>query len=144
PRDYLAGLTARFKALKRALKDQGLLWINLGDACNTPVNWRHDDFRYSSLGPDKNGLSPKNSAYTKPRHKRKAFVRDDCAWLQYGTFLALPYRLVIALCDMGYLFRGGVIWRKENPMPEGKCRRPQGGHEGGYLVGKAERHQAQV
>src|SRR5438105_1793815 len=67
PRAYVAALTERFVALKRCLMPSGLLWINIGDAYNTPVNWRHADHCYSSLGADKAGLEPHNSAYTKPR-----------------------------------------------------------------------------
>lgn len=144
PRKYLEAMVERFVALKRVLKEGGLLWINLGDAYNTPVNWRKDDHRYSSLGPNKAGLDPNNSAYTKPRLKRKAFEVKSVPWLQYGNLLALPYRLVIALCDHGFLFRGEVIWRKGNPMPEGKCRRPHRAHEGIYLFTKSERHHFQV
>jgi DNA modification methylase len=109
PRKYLDELVERFVALHRVIKNEGLLWINLGDAYNTPVNWREDDHRYSTLGPDKNGLDSRNSAYTKPRLKRRAFEIDSVPWLQYGNLLALPYRLAIALCDHGYLFRGEVI-----------------------------------
>ncbi len=144
PGAYVAVLTERFIALARALKPTGLLWINIGDAYNTPVNWRRDDYKYSSLGPDKAGLEPHNSAYTKPRLKRKAFLRASVPWLTYGNLLALPYRLTLALCDGGLLFRGEVIWRKGNPMPEGKCRRPHRSHEGIYLFAKSERHKFQV
>lgn len=140
PRDYVASLTQVFSAILNKLKPEGLLWINIGDAYNTPVNWRRDDHTYSTLGPDRNGLCPENSAYTKPRAKRKAFIDKSTLWLTYGNLLALPYRLVIALCDVGYLFRGEVIWRKKNPMPEGRCRRPHRGHESIYLLAKQERH----
>src|SRR5262249_49740314 len=140
PRKYIDALVERFSALRNALDSGGLLWINIGDAYNTPVNWRFDDHRYSSLGPEKNGLDPANSAYTKPRQKRQAFIDSKSNWLQYGNLLALPYRLVIALCNEGYLFRGEVIWKKVNPMPEGRCRRPHRAHEGIYLFTKSERH----
>ncbi|MBI3838487.1 MAG: site-specific DNA-methyltransferase [Planctomycetia bacterium] len=144
PRDYVARLTERFLALRPALKTGGLLWINIGDSYNTPVNWRHDDHKYSSLGPGGDGLDPRNSAYTKPRLKRRQFVDQNVPWLQYGNLLALPYRLVVSLCDSGYLFRGEVVWRKGNPMPEGKCRRPHRAHEGIYLFAKYEQHDFQV
>jgi DNA modification methylase len=144
PREYVKALASRFAALKPALKPDGLLWINLGDSYNTPVNWTRDCFVYSTLGPDKKGFHKDNAAYAKPRHKRKAFIKKDCPWLQYGNLLALPHRLVISLCDSGFLFRGEVIWKKVNPMPEGKCRRPHRGHEGIYLFAKEERHAFQV
>ena len=95
---------------------------HLGDAFNTPVNWSLDDRKYSSLGPDKNGLADHNSAYTKPRAKRKAFIDAEAAWLQYGNLLALPNRLVLALCDVGYLFRGRSFGKSATP-----CRRDAAG-----------------
>lgn len=140
PRDYLAFLQKVFVEFLPKLKPQGIVWINLGDAFNTPVNWALDDRKYSSLGADKNGLAPHNSAYTKPRAKRKAFIDKEAAWLVYGNLLALPNRLVIALSDQGYLYRGEVIWRKKNPMPEGRCRRPHRQHEPIFLLARNEDH----
>jgi DNA modification methylase len=140
PRSYLEFLTNVFLKVYPKVKQHGLVWINMGDAYNTPVNWRADDSRYSSLGPNQSGLSPENSAYIKPRAKRRAYIDKNTAWLRYGNLLALPYRLILALCDNGYLFRGEVIWRKLNPMPEGKCRRPHRQHESIYLLAKTEEH----
>lgn len=144
PRDYLRALTGVFVAMLPKLKPDGILWINLGDAFNTPVNWRTDDHKFSTLGPEKSGLPAHNSAYVKPRSKRRAFIDPDAKWLAYGNLLALPNRLAIALCDAGFLFRGEVIWKKRNPMPEGQCRRPHRGHEGIYLFAKIEQHAFRV
>lgn len=140
PRDYVKALTDIFKAIQPKMKRDGLVWINVGDAYNTPVNWRLDDHAYSSLGADKTGLAATNSAYTKNRAKRKAFLKKDTPWLTYGNLLALPYRMVVGMSDDGWLFRGEVIWRKKNPMPEGRCRRPHRGHESLYLFARDERH----
>jgi len=89
---------------------------------------------------DKNGLAGHNSAYTKPRAKRKAFIDQEAGWLKYGNLLALPNRLVIGLSESGYLFRGEIIWRKRNAMPEGRCRRPHRQHESIFLLAKEEAH----
>lgn len=140
PRDYLNFLERVFLAALPKLKPQGILWINLGDAFNTPVNWSLDDRKYSTLGIDKTGLDDNNSAYTKPRSKRKAFIDKEVGWLTYGNLLALPNRLVIALSEKGYLYRGEVIWRKKNPMPEGRCRRPHRQHEPIFLMARNENH----
>jgi DNA modification methylase len=48
--------------------------------------------------------------------------------------------MVIGMCDDGWLLRGEVIWRKKNPMPEGRCRRPHRAHESIYLFATSERH----
>lgn len=144
PRDYVAAMAKVFTGLLPKLKPSGHLWINIGDAYNTPVNWRFEDHKFSSLGPDRAGLKETNSAYVKPRHKRKAFTEKETPWLVYGNLLALPYRLVISLCDAGWLFRGEVIWKKRNPMPEGRCRRPHRQHESIYLLTKSEKHEFRV
>lgn len=140
PRVYVQELRDMFKEVLPKMKDTGICWINLGDAYNTPVNWRADDHSYSSLGPDATGLNAENSAYVKPRHKRKAFIDREVPWLTYGNLLSLPYRLIIGMNDDGWLSRGEVIWRKKNPMPEGRCRRPHRQHEPIYLLAKDERH----
>ena len=140
PRHYLAFLEDVFAALLPKLKRHGIVWLNMGDAYNTPVNWGSKDYKYSSLGADKNGFSPDNAAYTKPRFKRKAFVDKTTGWLQYGNLLMLPQRLLMALTEIGYLYRGEVVWAKKNPMPEGRCRRPHRKHEPIYLLAKEERH----
>jgi DNA modification methylase len=140
PRDYVKALAAVFLALLPKIKRDGLVWINIGDSYNTPVNWRLEDRDYSNLGPGDGRLDDNNSAYTKPRAQRKAFIDRDVPWLTYGNLLALPYRLVLAMCDHGYLFRGEVIWEKRNPMPEGRCRRPHRAHEPIYLFARDEKH----
>ena len=141
PRLYLQRLAEVFLGILSKLKPRGILWINLGDAYNTPINWRLEDSKYSSLGGQfDRQLKSSNSAYTKPRQKRRAFVDPEFMWLRYGNLLALPHRLIIDLCDKGYIFRGEIIWRKKNPMPEGVARRPHRSHEAIYLFAKSEKH----
>ena len=104
PREYVRSLVEIFSKFLPKLKRDGVVWINIGDAYNTPVNWRASDHQFSSLGINKTGLSKNNSAYKKNRQKRKAFVVKNINWLTYGNLLALPYRLVIDLIDTGYLY----------------------------------------
>lgn len=144
PREYLSFLVEVFSKLLPKMCDHGIVWINLGDAYNTPINWREADRAYSSLGADKSGLSANNSAYTKPRIKRRAFVDSEDKWLSYGNLLSLPHRLMMELCSIGYLLRGEVIWKKRNPMPEGRCRRPHRQHEPIFLLAKNEDHSFRV
>ncbi|MBI1915173.1 MAG: site-specific DNA-methyltransferase [Planctomycetes bacterium] len=144
PRDYVRNLTEVLTEVMRCLKPSGTFWLNIGDSYNTPINWRFEDYAYSSLGANGTGLPKTNSAYTKNRGRRRAFVRRDSKWLQYGNLLAIPYRIVIALCDQGFLFRGEVIWEKARPLPEGICRRPHRKHEGISIFAKSEQHSFQV
>jgi len=137
---YVKNLTDILAEGMRVLKPTGQLWLNIGDAYNTPINWRFEDHKYSTLGADKEGLDPSNSAYTKNRGGRRAFIDKQAGWLQYGNLLALPYRIIVAMSDKGFLFRGEVIWTKRRAMPEGKCRRPHRKHESIYILTNDERH----
>lgn len=140
PREYVSNLVAILAEVMRTLKPSGTLWLNIGDSYNTPINWKEEDHVYSSLGKDGNGLDPSNSAYTKKRGSRRAFIEKDVPWLQYGNLLAVPWRVVLGLSDLGFLFRGEVIWEKARPLPEGLCRRPHRRHEGIYIIAKTEKH----
>lgn len=140
PREYLESLLEVFGKLLPKLSEDGIAWINLGDSYNTPVNWRRDDYKYSTLGTDRSGLDKKNVAYTKKRQKRKQFIDRNTSWLKYGNLLALTHRFVVEMVELGYFYRGEVIWAKKNAMPEGKCRRPHRQHEPIYLFSRTDKH----
>jgi DNA modification methylase len=144
PREYVAHLVELLTAAMRCLKLDGTLWLNLGDAYNTPINWRSGDRVYSTLGKERSGLSAQNSAYTKQRGSRRAFVARDAGWLVYGNLLGLPWRVLLALCERGFLLRGEVAWVKARPLPEGRCRRPHRRHEGIYILARSERHRFRI
>lgn len=144
PREYIENLTSILCEVMRVLKPTGVLWLNIGDSYNTPINWSFEDHVHSTLGADKKGLAETNSAYTKNRGKRRAFIEKSSGWLQYGNLLMIPNRVVLRLCDHGFLFRGEVIWAKRKAMPEGRCRRPHRKHEGIYLLAKDEKHTFRV
>ena len=144
PRCYVASLVNIFERAYSKLTDDGILWLNMGDVYNTPLRWRVDDYTYSTLGADRKGLDVDNAAYQKPRPHREAYLDSRERWLSYGNLLGLPYRVVLALCDIGYLYRGEVIWRKVNPLPEGRPRRPHRQHEAVYLLAKRSEHSFRV
>lgn len=144
PREYLQNLIQILAETMRCLKPKGTLWVNIGDSYNTPINWREHDYDYSSLGKDGKGLPPDNSAYTKKRGRRRAFIDKGVGWLKYGNLLGIPYRLVLGMADLGFLFRGEIIWEKSRPLPEGVCRRPHRRHEGIYIFARDERHAFQT
>jgi DNA modification methylase len=140
PRDYVANIVDVLAEVMRCLKPSGTLWLNIGDSYNTPINWREADYGYSSLGKDGRGLPSTNSAYTKKRGQRRAFIDPSVGWLQYGNLLGIPCRIILAMTDLKFLFRGEIIWEKARPLPEGLCRRPHRRHEGIYIFAKSERH----
>lgn len=140
PRDYVNNLVVIFSEVMRVLKPTGVLWLNIGDAYNTPINWSFEDHIHSTLGADGKGLAATNSAYTKNRGSRRAYIDKESGWLQYGNLLMLPNRIVMGLCDAGNFFRGEIVWSKRKAMPEGRCRRPHRKHESVFLITKSEKH----
>ena len=140
PREYVENLVIILHEVMRCLKPSGTLWLNIGDAYNTPINWRTVDSNYSTLGKDRTGHAPDNAIYQKDRGRRRPFLDKNVGWLSYGNLLGIPYRVVLALMDHGWYFRGEVIWEKSRPVPEGRCRRPHRRHEPIYVMAKSERH----
>ena len=140
PRDYVANLVTILHEAMRCLKPTGTLWLNLGDAYNTPINWRPRDANYSTLGKERTGHNPDNLIYQKDRGRRRPFLDRSVGYLKYGNLLGLPYRVILGLTDRGWLFRGEIAWVKSRPVPEGRCRRPHRRHESIYVVAKRERH----
>jgi len=144
PRSYIDRLVLILAEAMRCLDPKGVLFLNLGDAFNTPINWSARDHVYSSLGKEGNGHEPTNMVYTKNRGRRRACIDREVAWLQYGNLLAIPYRVVTGMADAGYLFRGEIVWYKTRPLPEGRCRRPHRHHEGIYIFAKNEQHRFRI
>jgi DNA modification methylase len=140
PRDYVRNLIEVLHEAMRCLKPTGTLWLNIGDSYNTPINWRPVDWNYSTLGKDRTGHAPDNLIYRKDRGNRRPFLDKTVGWLKYGNLLGIPYRVVLGLMDLGWLFRGEVIWQKSRPVPEGRCRRPHRRHEPIYVLAKQENH----
>ena len=140
PREYVKNLVTVLHEVMRCLKPAGTLWLNIGDAYNTPINWRSIDSNYSTLGKDRAGHAPDNAIYQKDRGRRRPFLDRNVNWLSYGNLLGIPYRVVLALMDRGWYFRGEIIWEKSRPVPEGRCRRPHRRHEPIYVIAKSERH----
>src|SRR5205823_12895077 len=105
PRKYVENLVAILDEVMRCLKPSGTFWLNIGDSYNTPINWSAKDYVYSTLGADGKGFPVTNKGYSKNRGRRRAYTDPDVAWLQYGNLLAIPYRIVLAMSDRGFLFR---------------------------------------
>ena len=96
-----------FTAILPKLKQQGIVWINLGDSYNTPIKLGSKGSQVQFAWARRQTASVRdNAAYTKPRFKRKAFIDSASGWLQYGNLLMLPQRLLIALVESGYIYRG--------------------------------------
>jgi site-specific DNA-methyltransferase (cytosine-N4-specific) len=118
---FINRLTSIFAEIRRVLKDDGLLWLNIGDGYTSGNRgWR---------APDK-----KNKA-------RAMAVRPDTPeGLKPKDLLGIPWRLALALQDDGWYLRADLIWHKPNVTPESVKDRPTRAHEYLFLFSKSQRY----
>lgn len=118
---YINRLQRVFSEARRVLKDDGVLWLNIGDGYTSGNRgWR---------APDK-----KNPA-------RAMSVRPNTPdGLKAKDLLGIPWRLAFALQDDGWYLRADVIWNKPNVTPESVKDRPTRAHEYLFMFTKSERY----
>lgn len=119
--EYLDSLTSAFEEVRRVLRDDGTLWLNIGDS-------------YTSGGRTWRAPDRKNKA-------RAMVVRPQTPeGLKPKDLIGVPWRLAFALQDAGWYLRSDVIWNKPNCQPESVKDRPTRCHEYIFLFSKNERY----
>jgi DNA modification methylase len=122
PEEYVANLVQVFKEVKRVLRDDGTVWLNLGDSYartggDSSTQGRHWDGR-------------KNNPNT--GHNR--YAKD--IGLKQKDLIGIPWRVALALQEDGWYLRQDIIWHKPNPMPESVKDRCTKSHEYIFLLSK--------
>ena len=129
PDEYVARMVEVFREVRRVLRDDGTLWMNLGDSYNTapagntkpsgfsqiPSYWTGGAVKYERGVTNANGLKPKD-------------------------LIGIPWRVAFALQADGWYLRSDIIWHKPNPMPESVTDRPTKSHEYVFLLSKSARY----
>jgi DNA modification methylase len=139
PDEFVANLVQVFREVRRVLKDDGTLWLNLGDS-------------YAASGkPGPNsGLSALADKF-QPRKNKRNPNRDDIGsvdrparsvppGLKQKDLVGIPWRVAFALQADGWYLRQDIIWNKPNPMPESVRDRCTKAHEYIFLLSKSERY----
>lgn len=129
PEEYVAHLVEVSREVKRALRDDGTLWLNLGDS-------------YYNYRPGAGqSLCKQTIANTNQDHPadcpRRANVIDG---LKEKDLVGIPWRVAFALRADGWYLRRDIIWHKPNPMPESCKDRPTTAHEYVFLMSKSEKY----
>ena len=128
PEEFVTALVEVFRGVKRVLRDDGTLWVNLGDSYaggggfspNSPSNLNGSK-QVTSKGSIRgvigvpNGLKPKD-------------------------LIGIPWRVAFALQADGWYLRQDIIWHKPNPMPESVRDRCTKAHEYIFLLSKSDRY----
>jgi DNA modification methylase len=138
--EYVQTMVEVFREVRRVLRDDGVLWLNLGDSysSNTKSDNRtpEERSRTSTLGPNRDGLGGGNSA-----HIAVSFGTHHIeTGLKPKDLMMVPARVALALQDDGWYLRSDVIWHKPNPMPESVTDRCTSAHEHIFLLTKRSRY----
>jgi len=121
PEQYVAGMVAVFREVRRVLRDDGTLWLNLGDSYAANRSYQVHNTKgaaghtYGEGSKVPDGLKPKD-------------------------LVGIPWRVAFALQADGWYLRSDIIWSKPNPMPESVTDRPTKAHEYVFLLAKSERY----
>lgn len=116
PQAFVDKLVEVFREVRRVLKDDGTLWLNLGDS-------------YSSGGRATRGVDKMLPA-------RSMDVRPDDG-LKPKDLIGIPWMVAFALRADGWWLRQDIIWHKPNPMPESVTDRCTKSHEYVFLLSKS-------
>ena len=127
PEEYVANMMAVFAEVWRVLRDDGTLWVNMGDCY---VSGTTRGRRTSAADNLRHGY------WNNSRIDR----RVDVAGLAPKQMVGMPWRLAFALQGAGWYLRRDIIWAKPNPMPESVKDRPTSAHEYIFLLAKSPRY----
>lgn len=129
PEDYVDRLVTIFRELRRTLRDDGTLFLNLGDTYATGT--RAGRPPYSSTG---------QVGANRPEAQNSVGRNGNPYGLAAKQLCMIPSRVVLALQADGWYLRSAMPWVKVNPMPESTQDRPTTGHEYVFLLTKSPRY----
>jgi site-specific DNA-methyltransferase (cytosine-N4-specific) len=123
--DFIAALAELFDDVRRVLRADGTLWLNIGDSYTSGNRgWRAPDRKnvaraMSTRPPTPDGLKPKD-------------------------LIGVPWRLAFALQERGWYLRSDLVWNKPNAQPESVADRPTRSHEYLFLLSASEKYRYDV
>jgi DNA modification methylase len=129
PAEYVAALVEVFREVRRVMKPDATLWLNLGDSYATAGG--RGEARMAELG------RPSPGAKTVAAARGSASGTKMAAGLKPKDLMMIPARVALALQADGWWVRSEIIWSKAAPMPESVRDRPTCAHEKVWLLTKA-------
>lgn len=140
PDAYVTEMLAVFREVRRVLKDDGTLWLNLGDSYASGTKGSGGRGDSSGLRRDgRDEASRLRSAATTIGHQLFEIRRVDHG-LKPKDLVGIPWMVAFALRADGWYLRSDIIWAKPNPMPESVTDRPTKAHEYIFLLSKSPRY----
>lgn len=131
PEAYITRLVEVFGEVRRVLRDDGTLWVNIGDSYAGSGAVSGGSIRQSNTGS--RAVWQNGSVVTQKRHYPPSGLKPK-------DLIGIPWMLAFALRVDGWYLRSEIIWHKPNPMPESVKDRPTKAHEQVFLFSKSERY----
>jgi len=123
---YVEHLVEIFREVRRVLRKDGTVWLNLGDS-------------YAGSNCGSNDYRPDGASLSKSDAKYKG-QRPGLSGLKPKDLCMIPARVALALQADGWYLRSDIIWAKRNCMPESVTDRPTKSHEHVFLLTKSKRY----
>lgn len=131
PDAYVARLVEVFREVRRVLRDNGTLWLNIGDS-------------YAAQGGAHGGRTDNQRGVGAKRlHEEGAgdqAARRPALGYKPKDLLGIPWMVAFALRVDGWYLRSAIVWHKPNPMPESVKDRPTSAYEQVFLLSKREKY----
>ena len=124
PKEYISRLTEVFTEVRRVLRSDGTLWLNISDT-------------YAGKGNQGSFADPKNP---KGRNGQTIALNNKVEGCKPKDMIGIPWMLAFALRDSGWYLRNDIIWMKENPMPESVKDRCARCYEHIFLFSKSRKY----
>ena len=129
PDEYIASMVAVFREVWRVLRDDGTLWVNIGDSYNAGTSVPSQPSRAADVG-----------GWTDRCGKSIGANRVNAENLKPKDLVGIPWRVAFALQADGWYLRQDIIWFKPAPMPESVRDRCTKSHEYIFLLTKRPRY----
>lgn len=154
PEEYVAKLVEVFREVKRVLKKEGVMFLNLGDSYAGSGKGRNADgtanIKAGMISKQSKGQMSgiiKKSRFDKWNSGTKDFIqvshntpKADYNGLKPKDLVGIPWRVAFALQADGWYLRQDIIWHKPNPMPESVTDRCTKSHEYIFLLTKSPKY----
>lgn len=127
---YAEKMVAVFQQVRRVLRDDGVVWLNLGDSYNA----------YNGNSGPGSGIDGPGRARNTQRPALATGHGLRVGSLKPKDLLGIPWLVAFALREDGWYLRKDIIWHKPNPMPESVIDRPTSAHEHVFLLAKSDRY----
>ena len=139
PEEYIQKLTDVFHEVKRVLKDDGTLWVNIGDSYAAQRGGTYQPAE--TLAGGAHGKTTDGEIVNRGRSKNYNPTRNASAiGLKHKDLIGIPWMLAFSLRADGWYLRQDIIWHKPNPMPESVKDRCTKSHEYIFLLSKKQNY----